>query len=31
MGFKKDKELELFYDQSKLHLFHPETEKVVSA
>jgi len=30
MGLKKDKELELFYDQNKLHLFHPETEKLIS-
>jgi multiple sugar transport system ATP-binding protein len=31
MELKKDKELELFYDQNRLHLFHPETEKVISA
>jgi multiple sugar transport system ATP-binding protein len=30
MGFKKDEELELFYDQHRLHLFHPKTEKVIS-
>ena len=31
MGLKKGKELELFYDQNKLHLFHPKTEKIISA
>jgi multiple sugar transport system ATP-binding protein len=31
MRLKKDKELELFYDQSKLHLFHPKTEKAINA
>ena len=30
MGLRKDKELELFYEQNKLHLFHPKTEKAIS-
>jgi len=29
MGLKKGEEMELFYDQSKLHIFHPETEKAI--
>ncbi|MHB8276280.1 MAG: ABC transporter ATP-binding protein [Candidatus Humimicrobiaceae bacterium] len=28
---KKDKEIELFYDQNKLHIFHSETEKAIRA
>jgi multiple sugar transport system ATP-binding protein len=30
MELKKGKELELFYDQNKLHIFHPETEKAIN-
>jgi len=30
MGLKKDKELELFYDQNKLHLFNPKTEEAIN-
>jgi multiple sugar transport system ATP-binding protein len=29
MGLKKGKEMELFYDQSRLHIFNPETEKAI--
>jgi multiple sugar transport system ATP-binding protein len=30
MELKKGKELEVFYDQNKLHIFHPETEKAIN-